>query len=201
MQYDVYGMTCAACSARVEKAVRGVDGVTSCSVSLLTDSMSVEGSADSKKIIDAVKKAGYRASEKGKSKGSAAQEAVPDTADSKKLFGRLIISVLLLLALMYFSMGQMLFSGGLPYFLRDNYIGQGLVQLLLCLAVIIINKKFFVNGAKGIINMAPNMDTLVSMGSGVSFLYSLFNLFYMTYLAGAGQTHSLHDVLHGLYFG
>ncbi len=199
MQYDVYGMTCAACSSRVEKAVMSVDGVTSCSVSLLTDSMSVEGSADIKEIIDAVAKAGYRATEKGKEKSKAvSEEKVSD--EEKNLFVRLVISVLLLLVLMYFSMGQMLFSGGLPYFLNDNYVGQGLVQMLLSLSVIVINKRFFINGARGVINKAPNMDTLVAMGSGVSFLYSLLNLFYMTYIAGTGQPSALHSALHGLYF-
>ncbi len=199
-QFDVSGMTCAACSSRVEKAVMKLDGVISCSVSLLTNSMSVEGEVSSEIIIDAVKKAGYCAKEKGSAQGSEHKREKSEANEEKSLTKRLAVSAVFLLVLMYFSMGQMMFSVPLPYFLIDNFIGQCLLQMILCIVIMLINKRFFVSGVKGIVNKSPNMDTLVSMGSGVSFLYSLFNLFYMTYLVSIGQTDGLHGLLHGMYF-
>lgn len=199
-QFDVSGMTCAACSARVEKAVLSVEGVSSCSVSLLTNSMSVEGNVKGERIIDAVKKAGYSAKEKGSDKNGASSAEKSREDEKNSLMKKLIASAALLAVLMYFSMGQMMLSLPVPLFLRDNFMGLALVQMLLCIAVMIINKRFFINGIRGAINRAPNMDTLVSLGSGVSFLYSLVNLFYMTYLASTGQTEGLHGILHGMYF-
>ncbi len=199
-QFDVSGMTCAACSSRVEKAVSGIDGVTSCAVSLLTNSMSVQGEVSSEIIIEAVKKAGYSAKEKGSPVNTLESERNNESVEEKGLIKRLIISTALLFLLMYFSMGQMMLSAPLPFFLSENPIGIALVQMLLSITIMFINKRFFINGIKGVINRAPNMDTLVAMGSGVSFLYSLFNLFYMTYCSSIGQSDGLNKLLHGMYF-
>ena len=173
-QYNVTGMTCAACSARVEKAVNKVPGVTSCAESLLTSSMSVEGTASEKDIIKAVTDAGYGASVKGSDKAADSSDdaSVNDGAsEEKELKKRLFLSVAVLLVLMYFSMGHMMFSFPVPSFFDGNPIGLGILQMLLALTVMIINKRFFISGLKGIKNKSPNMDTLVAMGSGVSFLY------------------------------
>ena len=191
-QYNVTGMTCAACSARVEKAVGTLSDVDSCSVNLLTGSMVVEGSADDKTIIDAVVKVGYGASVKGENaKTSGKEDELKDT-ETPVLIKRLVSSAAFLVALMYFSMGNM-FGLPLPSFFQENYIAIGIVQMLLCICVMVINKKFFISGAKGAINKAPNMDTLVAMGSGASFLWSVYVLFMMT--NGDG-----HHLLHELYF-
>ena len=191
-QYNVTGMTCAACSARVEKAVSSLSGVDSCSVNLLTGSMVVEGGADDKTIIDAVVKAGYGASVKGENaKTSNKDDELKDT-ETPVLIKRLVSSAAFLIVLMYFSMGNM-FGLPLPSFFQENYIAIGIVQMLLCICVMVINKKFFISGAKGAINKAPNMDTLVAMGSGASFLWSVYVLFMMT--KGDG-----HHLLHELYF-
>ena len=191
-QYNVTGMTCAACSARVEKAVSSLSGVDSCSVNLLTGSMVVEGGADDKTIIDAVVKAGYGASVKGENaKTSNKDDELKDT-ETPVLIKRLVSSAAFLIVLMYFSMGNM-FGLPLASFFQENYIAIGIVQMLLCICVMVINKKFFISGAKGAINKAPNMDTLVAMGSGASFLWSVYVLFMMT--KGDG-----HHLLHELYF-
>ena len=191
-QYNVTGMTCAACSARVEKAVLALYGVDSCSVNLLTNSMAVEGTAEDKSIIDAVVKAGYGASVKGESaKAQNKGDALKDT-ETPILIKRLISSSVFLLILMYFSMGNM-FGLPLPSFFRDNYIAIAVMQMLLCICVMVINKKFFISGLKGALNKAPNMDTLVAMGSGASFLWSVYVLFMMT--GGDG-----HHLIHELYF-
>lgn len=202
-QFDVTGMTCAACSARVEKAVSNVPGVSSCAVSLLTNSMSVDGNVETDEIIKAVEKAGYKACEKG----SAANED-NKTSDGKKneaneekaLVSRLICSAVLLWVLMYFSMGHTMFSLPLPSFFEGNPAGQGTVQMLIALCVMIINKRFFVNGARGVLNKAPNMDTLVAMGSGVSFAYSLIVLFLIMRCESDGNKTQAMQYLHGLYF-
>ena len=178
-QYNVTGMSCAACSSRVEKAVSAVDGVTSCSVSLLTNSMGVEGTASSAEIIKAVENAGYGASVKGAQKASADADELKDT-ETPKLKRRLIASVGFLCVLMYFSMGHMMWGWPLPSFFDGNHVAMGLVQLLLTVAVMVINQKFFISGFKGIIHKAPNMDTLVALGSGASFLWSVYALFMMT---------------------
>lgn len=179
-QFNVTGMTCAACSARVEKAVGKVPGVTSCSVSLLTSSLGVEGTVSSSDIINAVKKAGYGASEKGKTQTFATEEA---SLDNKKelsaLKARLAGSVFVLLVLMYFSMGHMV-GLPLPAFFEGNHIAQGLIQLILSAVVMLINNRFFISGVKSLLNGAPNMDTLVSLGSAAAFVYSVFVLFSFT---------------------
>ena len=194
-QYNVTGMSCAACQARVEKAVSAVPGVTSCAVSLLTNSMGVEGTADEASIIKAVTDAGYGASKKGASAIPAAEnaDALADT-ETPKLIRRLIASAAFLLVLMYFSMGHMMWGWPLPSFFEGNHVAMGLVQMLLAAAVMIINQKFFISGVKGLIHRAPNMDTLVSLGSGASFVYSVCSLFAMTAdVAGGGNGESYMD--------
>lgn len=198
-QFDVTGMTCAACSTRVEKAVSALDGVSSCAVSLLTNSMSVDGNVSDEKIITAVEKAGYGASLKGAKPDAEKNAEKDEKAEERSLRNRLLASVVLLLVLMYFSMGHMI-SLPVPFFLNDNPAGLGLVQMLLSLAVMIINKRFFINGIKGIINRSPNMDTLVAMGSGVSFIYSTVILFYITFLLSSGKTAEAGHFVHEFYF-
>lgn len=180
-QYDVTGMSCAACSARVEKAVTKVKGVTSCSVSLLTNSMGVEGTASPQDIIAAVEKAGYGAKLKGAGakKTDTDADSLRDT-ETPKLRKRLIASVIFLVILMYFSMGHMMWGFPLPSWFDGNHVAMGLVQLLLSAIIMVINNKFFVNGFKGFINRSPNMDTLVALGSGASFVWSVYALFMMT---------------------
>lgn len=190
-QFKVTGMSCAACSARVEKAVSKVPNVTSCSVNLLTNSMNVEGGATDSDIIAAVKQAGYKASSmKEKSK----EEAEPDNA-VKTLKNRLLSSLVFLVALMYFSMGHMMFGLPLPPFFEGNYMAIALVQMLLTIIIMVINKKFFISGIKGVMHGAPNMDTLVSMGSGAAFVYSVAALFLMT-----SNTDEAHRYMNELYF-
>ena len=175
-------MSCAACSARVEKAVSGVKGVTSCSVSLLTNSMGVEGTASPDAVINAVEKAGYGAS----LKGAGANPAKSSDADALEdhetpvLRRRLVASLGFLIVLMYFSMGHMMWNFPLPHFFDGNHVAMGLVQLLLTVAVMVINQKFFINGFKGLIHRSPNMDTLVALGSSAAFGYSTYALFAMT---------------------
>ena len=182
-QYNVTGMSCAACSARVEKAVSKVPGVTSCSVSLLTNSMGVEGTASPREIIAAVENAGYGASEKGASaerKSTAEAENALQDRETPVLKRRLIWSVLFLLVLMYFSMGHMMWGWPLPPFYDDNHVAMGLTQLLLTVIIMVINQKFFISGFKSLWNRAPNMDTLVALGSSAAFAYSTYALFAMT---------------------
>ena len=190
-QYNVTGMSCAACSARVEKAVNSLSGVESCCVNLLTGSMIVEGTADDKTIIDAVVKAGYGASVKDENDLQDKNDALTDT-ETPKLIKRLVSSASFLLVLMYFSMGHMV-GLPLPTFLGDNHIAVAVIQMLLCICVMVINKNFFISGIKGVINKAPNMDTLVAMGSAASFLWSVYVLFMMI---NDGEAHLLHE----LYF-
>ena len=192
-QYNVTGMSCAACSARVEKAVSAVEGVTSCSVNLLTNSMGVEGTADPSAIIAAVTAAGYGASEKG-AKQETTEKALADTA-TPGLKKRLITSIIFLLALMYLSMGHSMWGWYLPPALSENYLAQGLLQLLLTSIIMVINQKFFISGFKGLIHGAPNMDTLVSLGAGAAFVYSTYALFAMT----AQPEHAMH-YMHEFYF-
>ncbi len=196
-QFNVTGMSCAACSARVEKAVLKVSGVTECSVSLLTNSMAVEGNATDSDIIAAVKNAGYDASLKGGKKGSsdAGDDALEDR-ETPVLKRRLIASLGFLAILMYFSMGHSMWGFPVPEFFEKNPVGTGILQLILAAVVMIINQKFFISGFKAFINKAPNMDTLVAMGSGVSFLYSAVILFKMT--AAEGEAAMMY--MHGLYF-
>lgn len=206
-QYTVTGMTCAACQARVEKAVSKVQGVTSCSVSLLTNSMGVEGSASAADIIRAVEDAGYGASLKGagnaaqkKSAGYAEQEEALKDHETPKLKKRLISSIGFLIVLMYFSMGHMMWNWPLPKFFEGNHIAMGLVQLLLSGIIMVINQKFFISGFKGLIHRSPNMDTLVAMGSAASFIYSTYALFAMTDAQLAGDMDAVMRYMHDFYF-
>lgn len=211
-QYTVTGMSCAACSARVEKAVSKVDGVTSCSVSLLTNSMGVEGSATDAQIVEAVEQAGYGASPKGTATESendkannsleqlkAAQDALVDR-ETPKLVNRLIASLIFLAVLMYFSMGHMMWGWPLPEFFNGNHVAMGLLQLLLTVAVMVINQKFFISGFKGLVHGAPNMDTLVALGSAASFGYSVYALFAMTAAQVNGDMDAVMSYMHEFYF-
>ena len=203
-QYNVTGMSCAACSARVEKAVKKVPGVTSCSVSLLTNSMGVEGTASSAAILSAVQEAGYGASPKtaAASKASGASADLDALADHEtpKLKRRLIASLGFLLVLMYFSMGHMMWGWPLPHWFDGNHIAMGLVQLLLAGIVMVINQKFFINGFKGLIHGAPNMDTLVALGSMASFVWSTYALFAMTRAQVDGSDELVMHYMMEFYF-
>ena len=204
-QYSVTGMSCAACSSRVEKAVSKVQGVTSCSVSLLTNSMGVEGTAASDAIISAVEAAGYHAEKKGTGtkgkQGSAANDdaLLKDTETTKKK-KRLFASVGFLLVLMYFSMGHMMWNWPLPSFFAGNHVAMGLLQLLLTVIIMVINQKFFISGFKGLLNKSPNMDTLVALGSAASFLYSVYALFAMTDAQVKGDMTAVMSYMHEFYF-
>ena len=175
-QYNVTGMSCAACSARVEKAVSAVEGVDSCAVSLLTNSMGVEGNAAPADIIRAVEAAGYGASLKAAE--AEADAAVLADTETPKIRRRLILSVCFLLPLMYLSMGHM-WGAPLPSFLADSHIAMGAAQLVLTAVVMVINRKFFISGVKGVLHRAPNMDTLVALGAGAAFVYSTWQLLAM----------------------
>ena len=204
-QYSVTGMSCAACSSRVEKAVSKVPGVTSCSVSLLTNSMGVEGTATSDAIISAVEAAGYHAEKKGTgtkgNQGSAAKDdALLKDTETPKLKKRLFASVGFLLVLMYFSMGHMMWNWPLPSFFAGNHVAMGLLQLLLTVIIMVINQKFFISGFKGLLNKSPNMDTLVALGSGASFLYSVYALFAMTDAQVKGDMTAVMAYMHEFYF-
>lgn len=201
-QYNVTGMSCAACSARVEKAVSKVEGVTSCSVSLLTNSMGVEGTASSEAIIKAVEEAGYGASKKGsgtKAELSDNEDVLADR-ETPVLRKRLISSLVFLVVLMYFSMGYTMWGWPLPEFFSENYIAVGLVQLLLTIAVMCINQKFFVSGFKSLWHKAPNMDTLVALGSGAAFVYSTYALFQMSGAQVTGGSEMAMHYVHEFYF-
>ena len=223
-QYNVQGMSCAACQARVEKAVSKVPGVESCAVSLLTNSMGVEGTADPATIIKAVKDAGYKASLKknqGNRKASASaamgssaesgsmsvseavysadEDPLADT-ETPVIRGRLIASLVLLIPLMYVSMGHMMWNWPIPAFLVDNHIAMGLYELLLAAGVMVINQKFFVSGFNGLIHRAPNMDTLVAMGSAASFIYIVYALFAMTIADKAGDSARVAELMDEFYF-
>lgn len=209
-KYNVTGMTCSACSARVEKAVSNVGGVTSCQVNLLTNSMMVDGTADSGTIVAAVEKAGYGASlaggrsaggntshSGGKSSGSGESEADKEFGKMKK---RLVASVIILIPFMYISMGHMMWNWPLPSFFDGNHVAMGLTQMLLTIIVMVINQRFFVSGFKGAIHGSPNMDTLVAMGSGASFIYSVYVLYAMTAAQTAGDGERVMTLMHDFYF-
>ncbi len=194
-QYIVTGMSCAACVARVEKAVNAVEGVNSCSVSLLTNSMGVEGSADPQKVISAVTDAGYGASLKDSKKftlQNSDEDTLKDT-ETPKLKKRLIASLGFLIILMYISMGHVMWGWWLPEALASNPMAIGILQLLLTAIIMVINQKFFISGFKGLLHRSPNMDTLVALGSGASFLYSVYALFKMTAVGGEMAHHWLHE--------
>ena len=197
-QFDVTGMSCAACSARVEKAVKEVPGVTECTVSLLTNSLSVNGSADEGAIIAAVERAGYGASAKGANK--AAQEEELKDKSTPQLKRRLIWSVGFLLILMYFSMGHMMWGWPLPKFYNGNHVAMGLTQLLLTVIIMVINQRFFISGFRGLIHRAPNMDTLVSLGAAAAFVYSTYALFAMTDAQVKGNEELVMHYMMEFYF-
>lgn len=199
-KFNVTGMSCAACSSRVEKAVSKVEGVQSCSVSLLTNSMGVEGSASEESIIAAVEKAGYGASVAGAEKKQSAETEQLKDKDTPVLMHRLIASVGFLVVLMYISMGHMMWGWPLPAFFADNHIAMGLAQLLLCVIIMVINQKFFISGFKGLIHRSPNMDTLVALGSGASFVYSVYALFAMTDAQVKGNAELVMSYMHEFYF-
>ena len=200
-QYNVTGMSCAACSARVEKAVSSVDGVSSCSVNLLTNSMGVEGTATSKEIIEAVEKAGYGASLKTKNKKvkSNFDDELKDT-QTPKLVKRLVASLLFLAPLMYISMGHMMWGWKLPSFMENNHIAMGLAQMLFAIIIMVINQNFFISGFKGLIHRSPNMDTLVALGSGASFVYSTYALYAMTVAQTKGDMSAVMSYMDDFYF-
>ena len=201
-QYTITGMSCAACSARVEKAVSAVPGVTSCSVSLLTNSMGVEGTASAEAVVSAVQAAGYGASLKGASCAptTAAQEDALADRETPALKRRLIASLGFLLALMYVSMGHMMWGWPLPACLADNHVAMGLLQMLLTIAVMVINQKFFINGFRSLLHGAPNMDTLVALGAAASFGYSTYALFAMTGAQVRGDAAAVMRYMHEFYF-
>ncbi|MDE6707957.1 MAG: heavy metal translocating P-type ATPase [Oscillospiraceae bacterium] len=199
-QYDVMGMSCASCSARVEKAVNSVAGVTTCSVNLLTNSMGVEGTAPPELIIQAVQNAGYDACLKNSQQNKSSNSNNLKDTETPKLKKRLLASVILLLPLMYVSMGHMMWGWKLPAFFENNHIAMGLVQLLLSGIILVINQKFFVNGFRGLIHKAPNMDTLVAMGSGVSWLWSVYILFHMTRAVTDNQQEIVMQDMMQFYF-
>ena len=202
-QYNVTGMSCAACQARVEKAVQAVPGVTACAVSLLTNSMGVEGTATPEAIVEAVTKAGYGAvlkdSDYAAKATKPAEDALADT-ETPRLLRRLLWSVGFVALLMYVSMGHIMWGWPLPSLLADNPMALGMIQMILAAIVMIINQKFFINGVKGALRLSPNMDTLVALGSGASFAYSTYVLFAMSYDLTAGHTEAAFHRLHGLYF-
>lgn len=199
-KFNITGMSCAACSARVEKAVSAVDGVTECNVSLLTNSMAVEGTATEKSIIDAVVSAGYGASPKGEqAQKQRSEEPLKDT-ETPIILRRLISSAVILLVLMYFSMGHVMWGFPIPKVLEGNCVSIAILQFILAAVVMLINKKFFISGFKGLINRAPNMDTLVSLGSAASFAYSTALMFIMTDCVMHGDNTAAMEYMHGLYF-
>ena len=199
--YEVTGMSCAACQARVERAVSELDGVTSCSVNLLTNSMGIEGSASDEAVIKAVEKAGYGARPKNRDKkGTVSGEDALTDRETPLLIKRLIFSSVFLVMLMYFSMGVTMLGFPVPPVLEENCVGQGIIQLILSGIIIVINRKFFISGAKGLIKLSPNMDTLIAIGSGVSFGYSTVVLLMMSAAARDGQAEYAMSLMHDLYF-
>ena len=199
-QYTVTGMSCAACTARVEKAVSGVNGVTSCSVSLLTNSMGVEGTADAEEIIAAVRHAGYDAAIKKSNperntRSSSDTDALKDR-ETPVLKKRLIASLGFLIVLMYVSMGHMMWGWPLPPFFDNNHVAMGLLQLLLTVVIMVINQKFFISGFKSLWHRAPNMDALVALGATAAFGYSTFALFAMTDAQVKGNADAVMSYMH-----
>ena len=205
-QYTITGMSCAACQTRVEKAVSKVPGVISCSVSLLTNSMGVEGTASSSEIIEAVQAAGYGASVKGVEKADGSgnstlyDESALEDHETPVLKKRLVSSIGFLLVLMYFSMGHMMWNWPLPAFFNGNHVAMGLLQLLLTVIIMVINQKFFISGFKGLLHGSPNMDTLVALGSSASFAWSTYALFMMTDAQVKGNADAVMSYMHEFYF-
>ena len=201
-KYTISGMSCAACQSRVEKAVNALPNVDSAVVSLLTNSMQVEGSASDSEIIQTVEKAGYGAKTAGGSKKDTASMEEDQLKDTQTpiLRKRLIVSLVLLIPLMYISMGHLMWDWPLPSFLIDNHIAMGLIQMLFTIAILVINQKFFISGFKGVLNKTPNMDTLVAMGAGAAFAYSTYVLFAMTDAQVTGNSDKVMEYMHDFYF-
>ena len=200
-QYTVNGMTCAACAARVEKAVSKVPGVDSCSVSLLTNSMGVEGEASERAVIAAVTDAGYGAELKGgKASVSLGNDDVLADHETPRLKKRLIASVAVLIVLMYFSMGHMMWNWPVPAFFHENHVAMGILQMLLAGIIMVINQKYFISGFKAAIHLSPNMDTLVALGSGAAFVYSTYALFAMTDAQVRMDMDGVMHYMHEFYF-
>ena len=201
-KYKVTGMSCAACSARVERAVKELEKVDSCSVNLLTNSMTVEGDASDGEIIAAVERAGYGACAEGRaqSKNSSCTHENESNTEIREILTRLVLSVVFLALLMYVSMGHAMWGAPLPPFFTGNPVAVALLELLLSAVILIINQKFFISGVRGVIHLAPNMDTLVSLGSGASFIYSVCVMFLMTSAQASGDMETAHHYLHELYF-
>ena len=199
-RYNVSGMSCAACSSRVEKSVSSLPGINSCNVSLLTNSMTVEGNADSRDIIAAVEKAGYKARLEKEQEGREGKDSFSPDEETAKLKRRLTASLVFLVILMYFSMGHMMWGWPIPRFMEGNHIAMGLLQLILTAAVMVINQKFFISGFKGLIHRAPNMDTLVAIGAAAAFIYSTAALFLMTDAQLEGDISSVEGYMHEFYF-
>ena len=199
-RYNVSGMSCAACSSRVEKAVSSLPGINYCNVSLLTNSMTVEGNADSRDIIAAVEKAGYKARLEKEQEGREGKVSFSPDEETAKLKRRLTASLVFLVILMYFSMGHMMWGWPMPRFMEGNHIAMGLLQLILTAAVMVINQKFFISGFKGLIHRAPNMDTLVAIGAAAAFIYSTAALFLMTDAQLEGDISSVEGYMHEFYF-
>ncbi|MCQ2614128.1 MAG: heavy metal translocating P-type ATPase, partial [Treponemataceae bacterium] len=201
--YEVTGMSCAACVARVEKAVSKVPGVTNCSVNLLTNSMVLEGTASEREIISAVEKAGYGAKNKNAGKSAEKKSDQDDFLKDKEtpvLKKRLFTSLGFLAVLMYISMGHMMWNWPLPAFMNNNHVMMGLSQLLLAAIIMVINQKFFVSGFKSLFHGSPNMDTLVALGSSASFIYSTIILFLMTHFQNLGESEKVMELMHEFYF-
>ncbi|MGN0393893.1 MAG: heavy metal translocating P-type ATPase [Coprococcus sp.] len=202
-KYNITGMSCSACVHSVEKAVGKLEGVESCSVSLLTNSMTVEGMVSSDDIIAAVKSAGYGASlfeDKNNNKRNSTSGTDNSNSEFDSMKQRLVWSIILLIPLMYISMGHTMWNFPLPAFLSDNHVAMGLVQMLFTIAIMVINQKYFINGFKSVMHGAPNMDTLVAMGAGASFIYSMYVLFAMTYAVQAGDYNKTMELMHDFYF-
>ena len=201
-KYSVYGMSCAACSSRVEKAVSKVEGVNSVAVNLLTNSMIVEGEVEPEIIMKAVEDAGYKAKPQNgeKAKSEEQTDELDNSGETKKIRNRFIWSIIFLVPLMYISMGVTMWGFPAPEAFEKNHIAMGLTEMLFTIIIMIINKKFFVSGLKGLINKAPNMDTLVALGSGASFGYSLYVLYAMTFAQVDGNMELLHHYMHEFYF-
>ena len=203
-QYEVTGMSCAACSARVEKAVSKIEGVTSCSVNLLTFSMVVEVAVDSQTVIEAVEAAGYKAAEKesrtGQEAGRMEKSGELKDKETPEMKKRLIASLCFLIPLMYLSMGLMMWGWKVPEIVSENHVAMGIIQLLLTTAVMVINQKFFISGVRGLFHKAPNMDTLVALGAGASYGYSIYALFAMTDAQMRGNAAEVMTYMHEFYF-
>ncbi|MGN1478258.1 MAG: cation transporter, partial [Acutalibacteraceae bacterium] len=201
-KYIVKGMTCAACSARVEKSVNKVPGVTECNVNFLTNSMTVEGTASKEAVISAVTDAGYSAQIMSDGKNEKAQkyDSILKDEVTPQLKKRLAASLIFLIILMYFSMGHMMWGWPLPQFFENNHIAMGLIQLLLSAVIMVINQSFFISGFKSLLHRSPNMDTLVSLGSGAAFVYSTVSLFLMSNAQLHGDSEAVMKYMHELYF-